>query len=402
MPWNEVNPMDEKIRFVLLAKSGRFTMTELCHDFGISRKTGHKYLNRYELYGAEGLHELSRAPQKNAKCTDDEIVKLILKIRRAHTTWGGKKLYGILHDDYGVESPPCIATINNILKRHGLVKPKRRKPGAYPASPSELTQAEYPNHVWTIDFKGWFILGNAVQCEPLTVKDLYSRLMIGIRAQDNQRYKSTTRSFRCMARANGLPRILRADCGSPWASPGLGRLSRFSILLIEQGVAIEFTRPGHPQDNGSHERMHRDLKAEATSPPSKNLRAQQRRFDRWVHTYNYKRPHEALGGKRPAQVYHPSEKRLGEKVTIRYPKNYIKKRVSQSGFIAFEGKNYYAGEHFAHCTLGLYENEQNQIEVHYANLHLGNLAYDSEGGRFRPTAYIAPLRNKSLDKANPT
>ena len=203
-----------------------------------------------------------------------------------------------------------------------------------------------------------------------------------------------------MARLYGLPGIIRVDHGSPFASVGLGCLSRLSIWWIEQGIVLEFTRPGKPQDNGSHERMHKDLKAEATKPPSTNMRAQQRRFQRWVHTYNYERPHETLGMLRPAEVNHPSKKRMGEKVKMRYPKNYLVRTISISGFFSFEGNNYHVGEHFSGCRMGLYESDDDTIQLHYANLHLGNLAYDSEG-RFRPTAYIAPHHPKSLDTPNP-
>ena len=198
--------------------------------------------------------------------------------------------------------------------------------------PCQLTQAEYPNHVWTVDFKGWFKLGDGTRCDPLTVKDLKSHYMIDCRAMPNQQFIPTWCRFKRMARLYGLPGIIWVDHGSPFASVGLGCLSRLSIWWIEQGIVVEFTRPGKPQDNGSHERMHKDLKAEATKPPSTNMRAQQQRFQRWVHTYNYERPHETLGMLRPAEVYHPSKKRMGEKVKMRYPKNYLVRTISISGF----------------------------------------------------------------------
>ena len=392
--------MDEKLRFIHLSQSGKYTITELCYDFGISRKTGHKYLLRYEQHGAAGLHELSRCPRCNAQLTDRAVEKLILHDRRRRPTWGPKKLQDRLLKKHGIESPPSLSTIGAILKRNGMIKPRRRKPGAYPVHPCQLTRAEYPNHVWTIDFKGWFKLGDSTRCDPLTVKDLKSHFMIGCHAMLNQQYLSTWYRFKRMARLYGLPGIIRVDNGSPFASGGLGRLSRLSIWWIEQGIVVEFTRPGHPQDNGSHERMHRDLKAEATKPPSVNMRAQQRRFQRWVHIYNHERPHETLGMQRPAEVYHPSKKRMGENVKIRYPKDYLVRTIYISGFLSFEGKNYHVGEHFAGCHMGLCESSNGAMQLHYANLHLGNLTYDSEG-RFRPTAYIAPHYPKSIDTPNP-
>jgi transposase len=163
MPWNTVDLMDEKLRFIHLARSGSFTITELCHDFGISRKTGHKYLHRYEQYGAIGLHELSRSPHCNAQLTDKLVEKLILRDRRHHPTWGPKKLKDLLLKKHGIERPPSCSTIGAILKRNGMIKPRRRKAGAYPIQPSKLTQAEYPNHVWTVDYKGWFSLGDGTR-----------------------------------------------------------------------------------------------------------------------------------------------------------------------------------------------------------------------------------------------
>lgn len=364
------------------------------------RKTGHKYLCRYEQDGATGLHELSRCPSHYANLTDKAVETLILQDRRRHPTWGPKKLRNLLLKKHGIERPPSCSTIGAILKRNGMIKPRKRRAGAYPVQPCELTQAEYSNHVWTIDFKGWFLLGDGTRCDPLTVKDLNSHYMIGCRAMLNQQYRSTWRRFKCMGRLYGLPRIIRVDHGTPFSAYGLGRLSRLSIWWIEQGIVVEFTRPSHPQDNGSHERMHKDLKAEATKPPSANLRAQQRRFQRWVHTYNYERPHETLDMRRPAEVYQPSKKRMDENVKIRYPKDYLVKTVSTSGFIAFEGKNYHVGEHFAGCQMGLHDTGKDLIELHYANLLLGTLRYDNEG-RYRPTAYIAPHYPKSLDTQNP-
>jgi len=216
----------------------------------------------------------------------------------------------------------------------------------------------------------------------------------------SQQFGATWLGFKRMARLYGLPRIIRVDHGTPFSAYGLGRLSRLSIWWIEQGIVVEFTRPASPQDNGSHERMHRDLKAEATKPPSANRRAQQRRFQRWMHIYNFERPHETLDMRRPAEVYHPSKKRMGENVKIRYPKDYLVKIVSTSGFIAFEGKNYHVGEHFAGCRVGLCQYSNGPTELHYANLLLGTLRYDSEG-RYQPTAYIAPYYPKPLDTPNP-
>jgi hypothetical protein len=242
-----------------------------------------------------------------------------------------------------------------------------------------------------VDFKGWFVLGNGERCDPLTVCDRYSHYLLACRARPNQQFKGTLQAFKDLMRQAGLPDIIRVDNGSPFASIGLGRLSSLSIWWIEQGIAVEFIRPASPQDNGSHERMHRDLKA--------NCAAQQRRFERWQHTYNHERPHESLDQQRPAEFYQPSDRRLNERDKMfRYPADYEVKQISSSGFLAHEGRSYHVGEAFAHKRVGLRLNAQSQTELHFANVHLGNLAYGSEG-RFRPAAYIAPRNHVPLAKS---
>src|SRR6266702_1613824 len=201
-------------------------------------------------------------------------------------------------------------------------------------------------------------------------------------------------------RQAGVPEVIRCDHGSPFASLGLGRLSSLSIWWIEQGIEVELTRPASPQDNGSHERMHRDLKAEAIQPPSVNAAAQQRRFERWRHTFNEERPHESLGQQRPCEFYQPSSRRLNEKdKPLVYAADFEVKQISQSGFLAHEGKTYHVGEAFAHRRVGLQLDDQGQTGLYFANVHLGNLAHVSEG-RFRPSAYIAPPKHDPLAKTN--
>jgi len=292
--------------------------------------------------------------------------------------------------------PPARSTIGEILRRHGLSVQRRRKPGMYVALNDGLTVPTRPNHVWTVDFKGWFVLGNGQRCDPLTVCDRYSRYLLACRAQPNQQFKGTLRTFQALMRQAGVPEVIRVDHGTPFASIGLGRLSSLSIWWIEQGIAVEMTRPASPQDNGSHERMHRDLKAEAITPPSVNNAAQQRRFERWQHIYNHDRPHESLNQQRPCEFYQPSSRRLNENdKPLVYPADFQVKRISESGFLAHEGKSYHVGEAFAHKRVGLRSNSSGQIQLYFANVHLGDLADGSEG-RFRPPAYIAPPNHKPL------
>lgn len=401
MPWQNVTPMEEINRFVQLVRSGRFTVSDLCEQFGISRKTGYKHLERYAAEGLAGLRPRSHRPHHSPQRTVEAVEALLLAERRLHRTWGPKKLQAVLERKHGIERPPACSTIGEILRRHGLSVRRRRRPGAFSGHNDTLTQPTQPNQVWTVDFKGWFLLGNQQRCDPLTVCDRYSHYVLACEARPNQQFKSTLGAFRSLMRYHGLPEIIRCDLGVPFASHGLGRLSSLSLWWIEQGIEVEFTRPASPQDNGSHERMHRDLKAEATQPASVNFGAQQRRFERWRHTYNHERPHESLDQRVPAEFYQPSARRLNENdKPLVYPSGFEVRAISDSGHLAHEGRSYHVGEAFAGKHVGLRRNADGQTELHFANVHLGHLAFDAEGGRFRPTAYIAP-RHSSLPSSNP-
>lgn len=391
MPWQTVTPMEEIIRFVTLAQTDRFTMTDLCEQFGISRKTGYKHLERYAAGGLKALAARSHRPHECPHRTSEVVEKLVVAERRLHRTWGPKKIQDVLRKKHGIEAPPARSTIGGILQRHGMSVRRRRRPGAYHVFNDDLTVPTQPNHVWTVDFKGWFTLRDGQRCDPLTVCDRYSRFVLAVRAQPDQQFKRTHATFRALMRQAGLPQIIRVDNGAPFASNGLGRLSRLSIWWIEQGIEVEFIHPASPQENGSHERMHKDLKAETTQPPSANLGAQQRRFERWRFTYNHERPHESLDLQRPAEVHHPSERRLNENdKPIVYPPDYQVKHVSDAGMLAYAGRNYHVGEAFAGKRVGLRHSDTGETELHFANVHLGNLRFDAEGGRFKPTPYVGP------------
>lgn len=398
MAWNQVTVMEQKLQFVSLAATGRFTFTQLCADFHISRKTGHKWVVRYRQEGAAGLRERSRRPRGCAHQTAVRIAQLILQERRKHRTWGPKKLRRLLRRDHGIRRPPACSTIAGILRRHGLSQRARRKPGLYEVARHALTVATHPNHVWTVDFKGWFTLGNGRRCDPLTVCDLFSRFYLACRARPNQQFTGTLRAFRKLMRRHGLPEIIRVDNGTPFASLALGRLSALSVWWIQQGIIVEFIRPASPQQNGSHERGHRDLKAEATQPPSPTMAAQQRRFDRWQHLRNYVRPHEALGMLTPAQIYRRSPRRLRDNDTaVRYPQGWLVRRASVTGHLWHDGHSYHLGEIFAHCLMGLRQDATGRTELHFANVHLGYLLFDP-AERLRPPAYVVPPDRKPLAK----
>jgi transposase InsO family protein len=300
MPWENESPMEQKQRFVSLLTSDRFTLVELCESFGISRKTGHKWKSRYQAHGMRGLEDRSRAPKTVTSRTEEAVERLIVTEKRLHPTWGPKKIQRVLEVKHGLERLPVVSTVGEVLKRHGLVKARKRRGGLFTVERGTLTPPERCNHVLGVDYKGWFLLGNGERCEPLTVSDLHSRYLMKAEAMPDMTVKWTQREFRSVFKAYGLPEIIRVDNGSPFASTGPAGLSRLSVWWIGLGIEVQFSRPGCPQDNGCHERMHRTMKAECCQPGSVNRWAQQQRFDRWRKEFNEERPHEGVGMRTPA------------------------------------------------------------------------------------------------------
>ena len=395
MPWKNVLPMEEKLRFVSLYMSKRFGMTELCREFGISRKTGHKWVDRYEEGGAKGLEDRSRSPKSCSHRTSDEIARLICSEKRKHKTWGPKKIQELLIVKHGIASPPAVSTVGEVLKRNGMVTERRRRGAVFKVERGTLTAPERPNHVLGVDFKGWFLLSDRSRCDPLTVTDLHSRMVMKVAGMEETRTAWVQAEFRSVFRCYGLPEIIRVDNGAPFASNGPGGLSRLSVWWIGLGIEVQFSRPGCPQDNGCHERMHRTLKAECCRSPSANRYAQQQRFDRWKKEFNQERPHEALGMRFPNDVYQPSDRRLDERIK---PNLYVlgteTKRVNRGGYIGIDGNACYVGESFAGVDVALERDAKSDlILVKYSNVTLGQLD-GSPSQRLRPTASDAGWAKK--------
>ena len=396
MPWKEVSSMEQKHRFVILAEREEQSFSRLCEEFGISRKSGYKWRERYRKEGLLGLEERTRRPHRYPHATDEAIESLVLKVKRRHPTWGPKKLRELLITECKIEKPPAVSTLAKILYRHGLTrKMKRRRVGIYHHPPQTLSEPQKANDVWSVDFKGWFCTADGLRCDALTVTDLYSRYVIACKALEGQTQLLVKRAFKRIFRQYGIPQIIRVDNGTPFTAMGLAGLSKLSVWWIELGIRVEFTRKGCPRDNGSHERMHRTLKAEAIRPPSANRKAQQRRFERWKQTFNHLRPHESLEMAKPAQKYHPSPRRYRESDKyVHYPKEYLVKKISQSGFLSWKGKSYFLGEAFCGVKVGLVETANAPTEIYFANLRLGVLKLNKKD-RFRPPAYIDPSVNST-------
>lgn len=381
--------MEQRLELVTLALSGEFKVTELAIRYGVSEKTAHKWITRYKAGGMKALCDQSRAPKRSPQKTPDEVERLVVKLKRTYPTWGPKKIRVLLERDHGVGNPPAASTIGDILKRHGLVQKRRRRPGVYTRPNEDLTTAEHSNHVWAVDHKGWFLLNDGSKCIPLTVSDLHSRYLIALEADTDSTQRSARKGFEKAFRLYGLPEIIRVDNGSPFASMGPGRLSKLSVWWIGQGIDVEFTRPGNPQDNGAHERMHRTMKAECCVPPSAHQAAQQQRFHRWKKTFNEVRPHESLGQRVPSDFYHPSNRRLDKTTSARlYEPGDETLSVNSSGSISLGGRSFHVGEALAGTEVLIERTKGGVISVRYANVNLGEYQEDQKDRFLMPPGHF--------------
>ncbi len=339
MPWNETTKMRERERFIGDFEGGLFGMSELCQRYSISRKTGYKWIERFEEEGPTGLADRSRAPGSCPHQTPDEVIDRLIDARLDHPRWGARKLIPWLARRNPRVAWPAPSTAGDILKRYGLVCDRRRKRHLN-AIPHGRTQPERPNHLWTTDFKGQFRTRDGIYCYPLTVADGFSRYLLGCRSLASTRSSPTRSSFTDLFRRYGLPEAIRSDNGVPFAAAtAIGRLSRLSVWWIRLGIRPELTKPSHPEQNGAHERMHRTLKAETTRPPAGNRGAQQKKFDSFRHEYNYERPHEALDQKSPADLYEPSPRPFPQHLPQpEYPGHFQVRLVSRNGGIRWNSR----------------------------------------------------------------
>ena len=306
-------------------------MAELCRTFGVTRKTGYKWVERYESGGMEGLRDLSRAAHEHPNAVGEEMEERVMEQRRRHPYWGARKIHAVLERDGGAGRIPAVSTIGAILRTNGLTVPRKQRKRAR-ASTQPLAHATEANKVWCADFKGWFRGGDGERIDPLTISDACSRYLLRcqvVRVADTAHSRPV---FEAAFREYGLPERLRTDNGAPFASNGESGLTELAVWWIKLGIVPERIAPGKPQQNGRHERMHRTLKQATASPPAWDRRAQQRRFDEFRREYNDERPHEALAQATPASCYTPSlrayPRRVGEP---EYPREWLVRRVSAGG-----------------------------------------------------------------------
>ena len=340
MPWKVTQPVCQRMLFIAEHVAQEKSVAELCRQYGISRKTGYKWIKRVVQDGEAGLHERSSAPHHCAHRLDPRQADQILALRAQHPTWGPRKLRFRLARLHPEHNWPAHSTIGELLRRHGLVAARRRRRQASP-TPTPLTAASAANQVWSVDFKGHFRTSDGLRCTPLTVLDAYSRFLLGcVGLTGCTGLVQVQPLFAAIFRNYGLPAIIRSDNGPPFASTGLAGLTRLSVWWHKLGIIHERIEPGHPEQNGSHERMHRTLKAETANPPAATGRAQQLRFVQFGRIYNYERPHEGIGMATPAELYLDSPRPYPAPPVepVAYPHGWLVRKVKNSGRIKWGGR----------------------------------------------------------------
>jgi putative transposase len=382
MPWHERSLMDERVQFISDYRRQLCTMTELCDRYGISRKTGYKLVGRYDVEGAVGLEPRSSRPGHSPQATGRRLVNAVVALRKQHPTWGGKKIVVVLGTKHPTWALPAISTANDILKRHGLVTPRRRRrPIGHPGY--QATRATAPNAIWTADFKGQFRTADARLCYPLTVCDAFSRYLLTCRGMRAPTSAGAFAVFRRAFREYGLPVRIRSDNGEPFAAPSLGRLSRLSVWWIRLGITPELIDPASPYQNGAHERMHRTLDAETTRPPARDLARQQRRFTRFRRIYNDERPHEGIAQQPPARLYVTSPRAFPRALTsIEYPGHYEIRRVSAAGAISWRSRDLTVSTVLTREDVGLEPIDDGLWDLHFGPVRLGR--FDERRHRLQP------------------
>lgn len=368
MPWKQVEPMNQRTEFVLKAiKTDNFR--ELCRQYGISTKTGYKWKERFLEYGLSGLGELSRRPKSSPKGLEEEVICEIIRLKQRHRHWGPRKIrkvYERLH-----EESPSESSFKRVLEGAGFVQPRRLRSRQRSGRLFSGRKASAPNQVWTVDFKGWWH-SQGERCEPLTVRDEFSRYLLELRLMENARAETVRRCFERLFEQHGLPEAIRSDNGAPFASErGVLGLSRLSAWWVVLGIDLERGRPGCPQDNGGHERLHLDVERELRGA---ELAEQQAGFDEWRQSFNQERPHEALKMRCPAELYCKSQRKYeGTPEDLEY-KGMASRKVAKWGSISLGSRQVFISGALAGWSVGLEPWTQGMQKVWFGRLLLGQLA----------------------------
>lgn len=387
MPWKETHVMDERLKFLGEYLKQERSMTELCRCYGISRKAGYRLIRRYDLEGMLCLFDRSSAPHHRPNAVSEDIKLEILRLRDSHPRWGPRKLLAWLVENRPRTQWPVASTIGRILVRHGKTRSPRRSRRTPPYT-QPFGDCRAANAVWCADFKGWFRTGDGMRCDPLTVTDSHSRFALACQGLTKTTYGSVWPVFEAIFRKYGLPSAIRTDNGTPFATTALGGLSRLAVWWIKLGILPERIDPGHPEQNGRHERFHRTLKDEVISPPKASLIKQQQAFDLFCQEYNFDRPHEALANKTPDYVYEPSLRPYPSRPPeMVYPDHMITRKVRPNGSIAWHGRECYISETIIGEPVALDQIDDRYFEIYYGPIKLA--VYDDA-----KKIFIKPKRKK--------
>ena len=387
MPFREQTLMSQREEFVRLAREERATFSELCRRFEIGRRTGYRWLRRYETDGVEGLVDRSRRPLHSPRRTDSAAEALVVSLRQQHPSWGGRKISRRLHD-LGIVDVPAPSTVTEVLRRHGLL-------GVRGGQPRSFTRFEHerPNDLWQMDFKGHVACGTG-RCHPLTVLDDHSRFSVVLRACGDERTATVRDALTAAFREHGLPARIACDNGAPWGDGPGHPYTLLGVWLLRLGVTVSHSRPYHPQTLGKEERFHRTLKAEVLGTPLEDLASGQQRFDRWRRVYNWERPHEALGGEVPASRYAPSPRRYPERLPeLAYLPGDLVRKVQAEGRVSVLGRTVRIPKAFRGQRVALRPTEvDGRYAVVFGTVHIAevDLASSPRGVSHVPV-HMAPI-----------
>lgn len=392
MSWQETCVMEQRIQFIMDVLDGTYSMSELCRAYTVSRKTGYKWLLRYEQGGLEALLDRSRAPHRHPQELSRQTKQVILALKTRFPHWGAPKIRVRLERDHpDWPQYPAVSTIGLFLQHQGLTRSRRHRRKATPTL-LPLTGGRYANQVWCADFKGHFHTQDGRRCNPLTISDHASRYLLCCRHVDRMSCEPVKTCFERAFRDYGLPEVIRTDNGPPFSSIGLGGLSRLSYWWIRLGIYPERIEPGHPEQNGRHERMHKTLKAQTASPPAQTLSGQQKRFDAFRLEYNEQRPHEALQMRTPSDCYHGSRRAYPSRLPpVRYPDAMRIRRVKGSGEIMLNNNSLYVAQSLAGETLGIEPIDEDSSRLWYCDYLLGQI--DHRRWQIiptKPTSFVRP------------
>jgi putative transposase len=400
MPWKELATVDQRAEFVLRALGGTERHSELCREFGISRKTGYKWKERFVADGRGGLADQSRRPRTSPEEIGEDMICRIVKLRQAHPTWGGTKLREVLARTVPASQLPSVSSFKRILDKAGLVQSRRRVVVERSERLQAPLRAERPNQIWTIDFKGWWYTRTRERFEPLTIRDDFSRYVLCAQSLGDAKTETVQAGMSRVFERHGLPEVIRSDNGSPFAnyrSPlGLSRLSAWWVAL---GIQLDRIEPGRPDQNGGHERMHKDLAAEVECCAAHDLPTQQAALDVWRRTFNEERPHAALGLRVPAEVYATSPRRYDPApIELVYPADCLVRKVNQKGNLSVRNIQANISEALSGWEVGLQPQEAERYLVWFCGLRLGEL--DLSVLKFTATAAgRSSSRRRPADKA---